>query len=63
MFHAGGQPDAATPQTDVASNSAAEKEQQEEEEETCGFCIFMKAGGCRQAFVVRSLTTTSGGCK
>ena len=50
MVHAGGQPDAATLQADGASNSATE---QEEEEETCGFCIFMKAGGCRQAFVAR----------
>ncbi len=60
-MHAGGQPDAATPQADGASNSASEEEQ-EEEEETCGFCIFMKAGGCRQAFVVCS-TITRGGCK
>jgi len=52
VLHAGGQPDAAAPKADGASNSAA-AEEQEEEEETCGFCIFMKAGGCRQAFVVR----------
>ena len=27
--------------------------EEEEEEETCGFCIFMKAGGCKDAFNVR----------
>ena len=26
--------------------------EEEEEEETCGFCIFMKGGGCKDAFVV-----------
>lgn len=25
---------------------------QNEEEETCGFCIFMKGGGCKDAFEV-----------
>lgn len=25
------------------------------EEETCGFCIFMKGGGCKDAFEVRDL--------
>ncbi len=25
----------------------------DDEQETCGFCRFMKAGGCRQAFIVR----------
>ncbi|KAI8108654.1 hypothetical protein M9435_005071 [Picochlorum sp. BPE23] len=25
-------------------------EEEEEEEETCGFCIFMKGGGCKEAF-------------
>lgn len=24
----------------------------DDEQETCGFCRFMKAGGCRQAFIV-----------
>lgn len=24
----------------------------QEEEETCGFCIFMKGGGCKDAFEV-----------
>lgn len=27
----------------------------DDENETCGFCIFMKGGGCRQAFNVRWL--------
>lgn len=32
----------------MAPNSAED----EEEEETCGFCIFMKAGGCKETFNV-----------
>ena len=31
----------------------------DEKEETCGFCIFMKGGGCKDAFNVR--TFSSGG--
>lgn len=27
-----------------------EIEEEEEEEETCGFCIFMKGGGCKEQF-------------
>ena len=50
---AGTQPDAAAPREEVSSNDAVQAG--EEEEETCGFCIFMKAGGCREAFVVRYL--------
>jgi intermembrane space import and assembly protein 40 len=26
--------------------------EEEEEEETCGFCIYMKGGGCKDAFNV-----------
>ena len=26
----------------------------DEDDESCGFCIFMKAGGCKQEFKVRS---------
>jgi hypothetical protein len=26
--------------------------EEEEEEETCGFCIYMKGGGCKDAFTV-----------
>ncbi|RWW51299.1 hypothetical protein BHE74_00042365 [Ensete ventricosum] len=28
-----------------------EEEEEEEEEEECGFCLFMKGGGCKDAFV------------
>lgn len=31
------------------------EEEEEEEEETCGFCIFMKGGGCKEAFEVGAL--------
>jgi mitochondrial intermembrane space import and assembly protein 40 len=27
------------------------KEEDDDEDETCGFCKFMKAGGCRQTFI------------
>lgn len=30
--------------------AATRREEEEEEEETCGFCIFMKGGGCKEAF-------------
>ncbi|XP_015072947.1 uncharacterized protein LOC107017191 [Solanum pennellii] len=28
-----------------------EKQDEEEEEEECGFCLFMKEGGCRESFI------------
>ncbi|TMX02897.1 hypothetical protein EJD97_019337 [Solanum chilense] len=28
-----------------------EEKQDEEEEEECGFCLFMKEGGCRESFI------------
>ena len=28
--------------------------EEDDDDETCGFCIFMKAGGCRDEFNVRS---------
>ena len=34
---------------------------EDEDDETCGFCIFMKAGGCKDEFKVR--LTSSCGCK
>ena len=38
----------------VQSESAAEQEADEDDDskETCGFCRFMKGGGCRSAFIV-----------
>mmetsp|Transcript_15610 Transcript_15610/g.44472 ORF Transcript_15610/g.44472 Transcript_15610/m.44472 type:complete len:132 (+) Transcript_15610:91-486(+) len=35
---------------EVAGTRREEEEEEEEEEETCGFCIFMKGGGCKEAF-------------
>ncbi|CAL9180980.1 unnamed protein product [Musa hybrid cultivar] len=32
-------------------NGAAEAEEEEEEEAECGFCLFMKGGGCKDAFI------------
>ena len=29
-----------------------DKDEDDDENETCGFCKFMKSGGCRQAFIV-----------
>ena len=55
---AGAQPDAAAPKADAGPDDAVQEEA--DEEDTCGFCIFMKAGGCREAFVVRySWTATA----
>eukprot|EP00210_Caulerpa_lentillifera_P007149 g6839.t1 len=44
------------PKRDLEKSSKAEleteeEEEEEEEEETCGFCKFMKAGGCKKSFV------------
>jgi len=41
--------DAETPH---AGEKVIGKEENEEEEEECGFCIFMKGGGCKEAFTV-----------
>lgn len=39
------------PAQDVTNQEVEEnKEEEEEEEETCGFCIFMKGGGCKEQF-------------
>ena len=38
---------------------AATSGEGDEEEETCGFCIFMKAGGCKDAFNVRTCCCSS----
>ena len=48
---------ASTPATDGEDETARRGEEaeegeegEEEEEETCGFCIFMKGGGCKDVF-------------
>lgn len=33
--------------------SGDDEDDEDDEDETCGFCIFMKAGGCRKSFTVR----------
>jgi hypothetical protein len=39
------------PSQDVTNQEVEKnKEEEEEEEETCGFCIFMKGGGCKEQF-------------
>lgn len=37
-------------QPPVHTNADPVIEEVEEEEETCGFCIFMKGGGCKEQF-------------
>ncbi|KAG2631719.1 translation initiation factor IF-2-like [Panicum virgatum] len=45
-------PESAAPGAAAAAAAAeAEAEKGEEEEGECGFCLFMKAGGCKDAFV------------
>lgn len=34
--------------------SSADSEEEEDDDENCGFCIFMKAGGCKKEFTVSS---------
>uniref|UniRef100_A0A0E0AFX8 GCK domain-containing protein n=1 Tax=Oryza glumipatula TaxID=40148 RepID=A0A0E0AFX8_9ORYZ len=36
---------------DVEKEGEGEDEEEEEEEGECGFCLFMKGGGCKEAFV------------
>ncbi len=33
-----------------------------EDEETCGFCIFMKAGGCKPEFQVNGMLIAASTC-
>lgn len=40
--------------TGAEHGEALEEEEEEEDDETCGFCIFMKAGGCKNEFNVRN---------
>jgi hypothetical protein len=46
-------PEAAAPGTEAAAEKLEGEVQGEDEEEEgeCGFCLFMKAGGCKDAFV------------
>lgn len=40
---------------DESASQLSNGVEEEEEEETCGFCIFMKGGGCKDAFEVGAL--------
>lgn len=51
----GEQPPASSP------NAVEDDEDDDDENETCGFCRFMKGGGCRSAFIV-SWAQGGGGC-
>ncbi|KAL6880574.1 hypothetical protein ACP4OV_012139 [Aristida adscensionis] len=48
---AAGQEKAPQEQAPEAAAPGAEAEEEEEEEGECGFCLYMKGGGCRDAFV------------
>lgn len=45
--------DLSTDHTDQPGSESpeAKKEEEEEEEGECGFCLFMKGGGCKESFV------------
>lgn len=36
-----------------SKDKVEEGEDKDEDDETCGFCLFMKGGGCKKEFVVR----------
>ncbi|PRQ56867.1 hypothetical protein RchiOBHm_Chr1g0342011 [Rosa chinensis] len=42
---------AAKPKGDDAVQSEEEEEEDEEEKGECGFCLYMKGGGCKESFV------------
>ncbi|KAE8726305.1 EXS (ERD1/XPR1/SYG1) family protein [Hibiscus syriacus] len=39
------------PDGDSSNSGGKEEEEEEEEEGECGFCLFMKSGGCKESFV------------
>ncbi|KAK7400899.1 hypothetical protein VNO78_12208 [Psophocarpus tetragonolobus] len=43
--------DFSEPKPESEPDSEAEAEEEEEEEGECGFCLFMKGGGCRDSFI------------
>ncbi|KAJ1287798.1 hypothetical protein BS78_02G038300 [Paspalum vaginatum] len=42
---------AAAPEAEAEPEKVGGAEEEEEEEGECGFCLYMKAGGCKDAFV------------
>jgi intermembrane space import and assembly protein 40 len=44
--------EAASEEPEIEEDETCERKEQEDEpeEETCGFCIFMKGGGCKEPF-------------
>lgn len=51
---------AEQPASSTPAAATDEEEDEDDENQTCGFCRFMKGGGCRQAFVVSFATVRSG---
>uniref|UniRef100_A0A0E0KGU4 GCK domain-containing protein n=1 Tax=Oryza punctata TaxID=4537 RepID=A0A0E0KGU4_ORYPU len=49
--HAAAEVEGETVILDAAAGEGAGKEGEEEEEGECGFCLFMKGGGCKEEFV------------
>ncbi|XP_020091953.1 uncharacterized protein LOC109712658 [Ananas comosus] len=48
----GAEADASSPPANnAAERGEGEKEEEEEEEAECGFCLFMKGGGCKEEFI------------
>ncbi|XP_004307185.1 PREDICTED: uncharacterized protein LOC101305508 [Fragaria vesca subsp. vesca] len=43
--------EAAAEKPDAAEPEIGEEEEEEEEKGECGFCLFMKGGGCKESFV------------
>lgn len=43
---------AGPPEKEPVTNAAPAKDDDDDDDETCGFCIFMKGGGCKDVFKV-----------
>lgn len=53
---------AEQPTSSAPAAGEAEDDDEDDEQETCGFCRFMKGGGCRDAFVVSCGRGWAGWC-
>lgn len=54
---------AAGPPEKQPVTNAAPADDDDDDDETCGFCIFMKAGGCKDVFKVRRHMLQQGGAR
>jgi hypothetical protein len=52
LHHTSDEATAPAEQRQTAAAAAA-SEDDDDDDETCGFCIFMKGGGCKDVFKVR----------